>query len=330
MPVITRSSTYKTIPSRLPSIPEQPLSPKLAPITSDQQPPEFSISTPTSTSSEGECSSNSKCKSTIKRMVIFDWDDTLFPTTTTVNQRIDLSLTELYNYGAKVYKLLTTYIQAFGGDNIYIITNGGSGWIQYSLNQTSVKFQDLLLNRSKSDKTSPSNTATSTSNPLKDYFKSILALLTIYRIRTISARHLYGQQYPGDTTKWKQLTFEWYAYNHFINSSEHVKDRNIIISIGDSCDEWIASQYCLDYLKQRAYDYMIPAEFDLQRIKLRSQPSLEYLMKEWDVLIKMAGDTNGKLISTYNSFDDNSNEFGMIKNRNLRIRAQVSVNLLVR
>lgn len=330
----------------LPSIPEghaqdfhpQPASPKMAPIRTDQQPTDLSLIAsdgPSSSSLEGTTRSEGttisfttpnhkhgnykSTKSTTKRMVIFDWDDTLFPTTYTITNETQLSLTELHSFGAKVYKLLMKYIDTFGGDNIYIITNGGDGWIQYSLNETSSKFQ-ALLNGSSSDKDTVATTP-----KMKDYFKSILAIFKIYRIRTISARHLYGHQYPGETTRWKELAFAYYSYHHFY--SDGLKDNNIVMTIGDSCDEWIASKDTLYYLQRQAYDNMIPVAFNLQRIKLKEKPTLSYLMKEWDVIIKMADNKR------YDSFDDNNQEFEHVpaqtdnsvkikrRNRNLRIRA---------
>ena len=363
-PIIACSNNYKSnlsLSYALPAIPEQsphelhPLSPKIAPVDAPQQPSEFNIASDAPSECEGNVSSsegitisnttanqkysNYQSKLSTKRMIIFDWDDTLFPTTTTVTNQIELTLTELYTFGAKLYKLLTTYIDSFGGDNIYIITNGGDGWIQYSLNQSSSRFQELVnqkYNGSPSDKKE-------VSPKMKDYFKSILAIFKIYRIRTISARHLYGHQYPGETTRWKELAFAYYAYHHFY--SDGLEDNNIIISIGDSCDEWIASKDTLLYLQRQAYENKIPVYFNLQRIKLREKPSLKYLMNEWDDIIKMTNNKTGKIKSRFGSFDDNCQEFehgqdqihdeiknDVVMNKNkikrkriLRIRASINI-----
>lgn len=221
-----------------------------------------------SKSTESTNSSISSLKSinnATKRMVIFDWDDTLFPTTEFIKKSKSMSIENLYKWGSRVFELLKLYIDTFGAQNVYIITNGDKGWIEYSLQMASKQFQ--ILNDWR-----------------LDYFISIKSLLQVYRIKTISARSLYQDEYPKQSKTWKEYTFIDQAFNHF-----YEENKGIILSIGDSFDEWIASNDCIEFMNNLDKE---ESNFCLQRIKLQRTPSLDQLMKQWRTLILIAHDLN--------------------------------------
>jgi len=261
-------SMYPTLPS-LPPMPNYAQS-------SEQIEQSLNKSTESTMSS---CSNNSipqNSSNAIKRMIIFDWDDTLFPTTEFWKKSKPISLENLYKWGSRVFKLLKLYIDVFGSDNIYIITNGDDGWIQQSLQMVTEQFQ--LLNNWRSP-----------FEPfLCNYFMAIDALIKLNEIKTISARSLYKHRYPKQSKKWKECTFIDYAISHFNGDNE-----GIILSIGDSSDEWFASKDCTEFLTNLDND----SKFHLQRIKLKRKPTLNELMNEWEALIMFANDLKSKTAS---------------------------------
>ena len=113
----------------------------------------------------------------INTVFIFDWDDTLIPTSFLsphgyYNENKKLTKKELQKIAISeeyAYKILSKSI--FKGA-VYIITNSGPGWVEYSC---------------------------------KKYYPSIVPLLD--KIKTISARGEYERQYPGDSKLWKLLAF---------------------------------------------------------------------------------------------------------------------------
>merc|ERR1719334_2625534 len=81
------------------------------------------------------------------RMVIFDWDDTLFPTTAwTVRTKLKKSsatLPALYRVGKAVYDVLAHYLKLFGAKNVRVVTNGSKSWVLSSLKQCSQRYRKL-------------------------------------------------------------------------------------------------------------------------------------------------------------------------------------------
>ena len=225
-----------------------------------------------------------------KRMIIFDWDDTLFPTTAIIKNKSEICLIQLYNLGFKLYQLLNKYILTFGSNNIYIITNGKNGWIKQSLNIISKKFKQLLICQQQQQQQEKQEEENKNNNDCGliecNPFEAILGLLAFFGIYCISAQYLYCKQFRNDTRKWKELAFKNCANIHFGMS---LFPTNIIISIGDSDDEYSASKKCVDNLnningKNINTDYNYK-QFHVQRIKLQRKPSLDILISEWDDLI---------------------------------------------
>ena len=147
--------------------------------------------------------SNEKPKPKYNSIIIFDWDDTLFCTSyfenkynISVNENIKINENEKLNLlklEEKVFKILHLAINS--GDT-YIVTNSSEGWINY---------------------------VTSIFYPLVNKF-----LINSNKIKIISARKLYENEYPNNQSFWKLATF--------INISK-LYNKNILTNImcfGDS------------------------------------------------------------------------------------------------
>ncbi len=110
-------------------------------------------------------------------IIIYDWDDTLLPTSfLTPNGVFDENMIlpesdkeKILKIEQSVFLLLTESIEK---GNVYIITNAGKGWVEYSANR---------------------------------FYPSIVELLP--KIEIISARGEYEKLYPGNSRQWKIQAF---------------------------------------------------------------------------------------------------------------------------
>ena len=108
---------------------------------------------------------------------IFDWDDTLLPTTFLTlggvfNEDLKLSEKEkekLFQLEESVLELLNEAIEK---GNVYIITNAGNGWVEYSAQR---------------------------------FYPRVFAILS--KVKIISARGKYEKLYPGNSRQWKIQAF---------------------------------------------------------------------------------------------------------------------------
>merc|ERR1719347_2309563 len=78
-----------------------------------------------------------------RNLVIFDWDDTLFPTTALVRNKEKVTGLQLQQFGYSAFYVLTQYITTFSAENIFIVTNGKHGWVQKSISWLSQKQRTL-------------------------------------------------------------------------------------------------------------------------------------------------------------------------------------------
>lgn len=140
---------------------------------------------------------------THKTLIIFDWDDTLFPTTLLVSKGIDLSnptpsnqyislFTKLDN---TLFNLLSNLVQHA---QIAIVTNAVKKWVDISL--VTLPKSKVLINK---------------------------------HIPILSARDLHKQEFPKDMKQWKRQTFKKIA--------ETNKNFTNIISVGDAEYEYLAT-----------------------------------------------------------------------------------------
>ncbi len=139
-------------------------------------------------------------------IIIFDWDDTLLPTTFLTpggifNEDIRISENDqekLMEIEISALKLLTESVEK---GNVYIITNAGKGWVEYSA---------------------------------KRFFPSIIHILE--KIKIISARGQYEKIFPGNSRQWK--------IEAFLNLQKNLNLKLVtnIICLGDSLYEMEAGR----------------------------------------------------------------------------------------
>jgi hypothetical protein len=133
-------------------------------------------------------------------LTLFDWDDTLFPTTWLIQNNIDLLDKVMQNkyivMFSRLDNLLHRLLLSFSNNaKIIIVTNATSKWIDIAL--------DMLPNTKQ--------------------------LIKKKRIPIISARDHYQDKYPNNIDMWKQLMFKTITSNYF--KSHKLQN---IISIGDA------------------------------------------------------------------------------------------------
>jgi len=195
-----------------------------------------------------------------KTLVIFDWDDTILPTTALFRKQrasLDHSNAELERFGKSAYELLLNFINVYSAENIYIVTNGVTGWVQESLKILSARQTSGI-----------------------DYWTLIHQLLsTLFVGHVISARSRYEPAYPDrrHSALWKTLVFEDIAIGHFGLDFE---GESTIISIGDSTDEFIASKETAKMLQTQYGLYPV----HLVRMSLKRSPSMESMMMQFDAI----------------------------------------------
>ena len=139
-------------------------------------------------------------------LIIFDWDDTLLPTSFLATRGIFEDKNELSEKEqGKINKLENSVKKllemALSKGDVYIITNAGDGWVEFS-----------------SEK----------------YYPNIKELQD--KIEVISAREKYAEKYPEQSNKWKIETF--------LNLKKRLNDDLItnIICVGDSVFEMEAGR----------------------------------------------------------------------------------------
>ena len=173
-------------------------------------------------------------------LIIFDWDDTLIPTSFltpkgTFSEEVQLSpsdLEKMQQIEDYVYIILKECIEK--GD-VYIITNAGTNWVQYSANLFYPKISELLK-----------------------------------KIKIISARGEYEKSFPGNLRQWK--------IQAFLNLLKDVNNKLVtnIICVGDSLFEIeagriLASNFKEAYIKTIKFREAPKLDELLKQLKLVSQ-----------------------------------------------------------
>ena len=140
-----------------------------------------------------------------KTLIIFDWDDTLFPTTWVVKNNIDLGDEESRNkfivYFSKLDMLLyKIFSECMKYGTIFIVTNASIRWVLLS--------SEMLPNTKK--------------------------IIDRY-LKIISARDTYQEKYPGKIDLWKKMVFQELVSKYF-NKFPFQQ----IVSLGDAEHEFYA------------------------------------------------------------------------------------------
>lgn len=145
-----------------------------------------------------------------QNLVIFDWDDTLFPTTylnpvddTQYEMLREKFATALEIIENEAIKLVQACLQ---NALVVVITNAKKGWVEFSSSFFMPKLHALMM---------------------KGY------------LRVLSARVDYEEMYPFDTYKWKEMAFQklWREQN-FLDRAAILN----LIAIGDSDYEMEAAK----------------------------------------------------------------------------------------
>ena len=140
-----------------------------------------------------------------KTLIILDWDDTLFPTTWTIQNNIDMTNKFTYKQYMSLFEKLDTILsnllikfQKYG--TVVIVTNAATKW---------VKISSIVLPKTQKIITSS--------------------------IQIISAREMLQEKYPNNMNLWKKIIFDELVINYF---AEHGYQH--IISVGDAEYEFLA------------------------------------------------------------------------------------------
>ena len=110
-------------------------------------------------------------------IIIFDWDDTLLPTSYLTpggvfDENFKIPETDKEKFQKLEQAVLKILTEAFEKGNVYIITNAGNGWVEFSANR---------------------------------FYPSIMPVLE--KIKIISARGQYEEKFPGNSRQWKIEAF---------------------------------------------------------------------------------------------------------------------------
>ena len=113
-----------------------------------------------------------------RKIVMVDWDDTLFPTHAWMEERPQASAEELREFGRSLYILLNKYIEIFGVKNLFIVTNATQKWVFKSLMDCSAIYRHKTKHDEKLQNA--------------DYFAAIYNSFDSMNILVCSARDLHG------------------------------------------------------------------------------------------------------------------------------------------
>ena len=110
-------------------------------------------------------------------IIIFDWDDTLLPTSYLTpggvfDENLKMPEKDKEKFQKLEHAVLKILTEAVEKGNVYIITNAGNGWVEFSANR---------------------------------FYPSIMPVLE--KIKIISARGQYEEKFPGNSRQWKIEAF---------------------------------------------------------------------------------------------------------------------------
>eukprot|EP01083_Nonionella_stella_P060442 157829_1 len=191
---------------------------------------------------------NDSCKK-FKNLVIWDWDNTLFPTNQLLQmskaKRKNIQQTELVALSKSIYFVLAQYIDRYEASNVRILSASREGWIESSL---------CMVHHI-------------------GYFSRIYDLIFVQN--QIEVIHPSPAQLPFIT---EQQVFVW-KYNQFCSLLKECQSADCVhtlVSIGDSMHEFKASKSAA-----KTFDNVY-----VHRIKLIHHPSLIDMIHEMDLLFK--------------------------------------------
>ena len=209
-----------------------------------------------------------------KNLIIWDWDDTIFPTfsfRTHQDRKDKLFMTKLRTLVSFTEEIFEGMIDRYGASNIVIVTNASSKWIEKCL---SVEM-------------------------IQSIYSHFASLLQKHRISTISASTPnITKNHPDDPHKWKEVVFHQLFTDHFdCDGDAHsnigtvgisdgnaltakLKEVQCITSIGDSLCEFKASDRASKWMAHRV----------LNRVRLRPNPSIDEMIDQFETIASMIDD----------------------------------------
>jgi len=217
-----------------------------------------------------------ECKVRRKNLIIWDWDDTIFPThsfRTHQDEKDALFMSKLDVLVQCIEKVFQGMIAMYGASNIVIVTNASETWINKCLNVDLV--QDIFMNFQQ--------------NILKKHAIACISAST----REITSKH------PKNHHKWKEVAFAQLFEQYFDAESVDDDDENLInciTSIGDSICEYDASHNASKWVKNRI----------LNRVRLKSSPSITEMiqqLKDIAAMMDQFGSTADDMDIDYTSFN---------------------------
>lgn len=184
-------------------------------------------------------------------VLIFDWDDTLMPSTWISRNRLTLDeeckvpqeVMDSLSVVAACSKRTLEVAEKFG--RVVIVTNAEEGWVELSCN----KFMPSLRNH-------------------------------INRYKILSARTSYESEECPNPFMWKRRAFRDEIERHFILHYPNAS-RNIV-SIGDSTHERLALLEVCKRLQDNAMYEVFP-----KSIKFLERPNVDDLQKEHEIIVGM-------------------------------------------
>jgi hypothetical protein len=190
----------------------------------------------------------------ISRLIIIDWDDTLFPTTHVQNNNIKTKhIKKNININTKLFKKLDTLIfnllsnlNKYG--KVIIVTNAAEKWVHMTL-KILPKTKEFVDNN----------------------------------VNIVSARDMYKKKFPNNAYEWKRQTFKKVVNSNFANKSQIQQ----IISIGDAEYEYRAliDLYNKNNKSNKSNKSNKPKRI-LKSVKLIRYPKIDILLDELEVLDK--------------------------------------------
>jgi hypothetical protein len=192
-------------------------------------------------------------------LILLDWDDTLFPTTSIVgilknSDKNGFALVcdddiELLNtLGATTLNLLTHLIDTYGANNIHIVTNSLQGWIKDSLQFAAC---------------------------ISKIYKQIQALLYTNNITMDSAQSIHGHKENSTPVMWKQLCFESILYQ-----KKSYASYSHVVSIGDQWTDHHSVKQSMHALNITASSTLTARAPIHHIIKLKMTPNLSDMINE--------------------------------------------------
>eukprot|EP01083_Nonionella_stella_P155042 500313_1 len=206
--------------------------------------------------------------SSINKLIVFGWDDTLFPTTKLYDQLngVDVSvsdddLTQLNELSCSLYIVLSTFIAKYGARNIRIVTASEKGWIKRSLSIVDKigRFSDVYN--------------------------------ILFGIHEIEMIHPLKRDLPFVTKKqvfgWKYQVFRILLRDSHL-TNDCASTVNTLMSFGDSPHEYKAAKHAASLCRN----------VSVHRVQLLHQPSLSDMIDQMKLLL------NFMLMSDVNQTSD--------------------------